>query len=458
MKDFTEKYLEDIRASKDDFSRELIIYLDLVPGIIHEINNSLSSSMVSTELLQGELVNLKKQIKENSINIKLINHIEKLSKFNKKNNPKIQNIIDLLLKEEILLLKNQFKKNNIEDVKFDRLDNLLSLNLNGVKKIDLILKAFRRLISYEDDIDLIDVNEVLKNSILILKDQLNVKYTVSEDYSEIPLVNSSFHKLNYSIICILLRIIELMDTGELLFKTYESEDNVDIQIQLKDENISKYDLSSIIKGDKSKVDLFLVNKILENIGATLDILTSGDKLDSELENHIIEQLIFHIKIKKDLKGNFVLRNQMIPAIQTQENISFHELIPNNIESNNKSKNILIVDDDPQTLLSLFSSVKRHDFNNKVFIAKNADAGTKQLKERDFCLVICDYKLPGMNGVNFLTKIKNEYPTTKRVLITAFLNNKLKEEAMNKAEVNHIIEKPWANENITKLIQGLLEQK
>ena len=170
------------------------------------------------------------------------------------------------------------------------------------------------------------------------------------------------------------------------------------------------------------------------------------------------RIIFHIKIKKDLKGNFVLRNEMIPAIQTQENISFHELIPNNIKSNTKSKNILIIDDDPQTLLSLFSSVKRHDFNNKVFIAKNANAGIKQLKERDFCLVICDYKLPGMNGVNFLTKIKNEYPTTKRVLITAFLNNKLKEEAMNKAEVNHIIEKPWANENITKLIQGLLEQK
>jgi len=232
MKTPKQKDFEDMDISKDDFSRELIVF-ELVPGIIHEINNSLASSMASSELLQGEISTLRKYTKENKINIKLINHIEKLSKFNKKNNPKIQNIIDLLMRKEFSLLKEQYENNNIEDSKFVHLDNLLSLNLNSVKRIDLIIKAFRRLITYEDDINLIDVNEVLKNSILILKDQLNVKYNILEDYSKIPLVNFSFHKLNYSIICIVLRIIELVDTGELLFKTFESEENINIQIQLK---------------------------------------------------------------------------------------------------------------------------------------------------------------------------------------------------------------------------------
>jgi len=149
---------------------------------------------------------------------------------------------------------------------------------------------------------------------------------------------------------------------------------------------------------------------------------------------------------------------MIPNIQTQENISLPELSSKNIESNGKFKNILIVDDDPQTLLSLFSSIKRHDLHNKVFIAKNAETGIKQFKERDFSLVICDYRLPRMNGLNFLSQIKNEYPNTKRVLITGLLNDELKEEAMNNASVTTIIEKPWTNENIRKLIQELLEQK
>ncbi len=457
MKISKQKDFEDINISKDDFPRELIVF-GLVPGIIHEINNSLASSMASSELLQGEISTLRKNTKENKINIKLVNHIEKLSKFNKKNNPKIQNIIDLLMRKELSLLKEQYENNTIEDSKFVHLDNLLSLNLKSVKRIDLILKAFRKLITYDDDINLIDVNEVLKNSILILKDQLNVKYNILEDYSKIPLVNFSFHKLNYSIICIVLRIIELVDTGELLFKTFESEENINIQIQLKNESILEYGMDSIIKGNKSKVDLLLVNKVLENIGATFDILTSEDTLDSELKKEIGEGIIFHIKIKKDLKDNSVIRNQMILNIQTQENISVPELIPKNIESNGKFKNILIVDDDPQTLLSLFSYIKHHDLHNKVFIAKNAETGIKQFKERDFSLVICDYKLPRMNGVNFLSQIKNEYPNTKRVLITGFLNDELKEEAMNNASVTTIIEKPWTNENIRKLMQELLEQK
>ncbi|MFA7691247.1 MAG: response regulator, partial [Methanofastidiosum sp.] len=122
-----------------------------------------------------------------------------------------------------------------------------------------------------------------------------------------------------------------------------------------------------------------------------------------------------------------------------------------------SKNILIIDDNPQTLVSLFLSLKNLDLINKVIIAKNAEAALEQFQEHNFNLVISDYKLPGMNGIDLLSYIKDKYPDTTRVLITGFLDKSLKEEAETKASVKLIIEKPWARDSLDRLIQEIIEQ-
>ncbi|MFA5559342.1 MAG: hypothetical protein WDA59_07845 [Methanofastidiosum sp.] len=72
MTSLSDKEYENITIPKDDLSRESIIILDLVPGIIHGINNPLTSAMVSTEILQEELIKLRKEANENNINIKRI--------------------------------------------------------------------------------------------------------------------------------------------------------------------------------------------------------------------------------------------------------------------------------------------------------------------------------------------------------------------------------------------------
>ena len=64
-----DKEYGDVTISKDDLSRESIIILDLIPGIVHEINNSLASAMASTEVLQEEMIKLRKETSENNINL-----------------------------------------------------------------------------------------------------------------------------------------------------------------------------------------------------------------------------------------------------------------------------------------------------------------------------------------------------------------------------------------------------
>ncbi|MCC7573081.1 MAG: response regulator [Candidatus Methanofastidiosum sp.] len=457
---------ENMAISEENVSRESLI-LDLIPGIIHQINNSLASVMVSIELLQKEMINLRKQSKEESINILLLDHLEKLALLNKDDNPKNKNILMALIKEEILKLKDQCEKKNIDNTKFDYLDNLISLNMKSAKRIDSIAKAFRRLVSFEKDVTLIDVNEVVSTSLIILQNHLKNKFTIREDYSELSLVNFNFYQLNYTIICILLKIIELMDSGELNIKTFETDNNIHVNIKLMSGQISKESLDVMANNTttESKIDLCSIKKLLQHTDGIFDITRSLDIIENESINGLSGEIAFNIKIKKNDLNYFNLDST------SQNNLDLEDISLNNIGSddsnpgvnnflnneNVNSRNILVVDDDPQTLVSLFLSLKNQELANRIIIAKTAEAGIEQFKEKDFCLVISDYKLPGMDGISFLNHIKEKYPNTQRVLITGFLNSTIKEDATNKASIKHIIEKPWTTPDLLNIVQDALTQ-
>jgi len=439
------------------------ILVELIPGIVHEINNSLASAMASIELLQEEMIKLRKENMENNVNLNIIDHIEKLSLLNKSSNPRVQNIIRLLLKEEINKLKEQCKLKNIEETKYEHLDKLITLSINSAKRIDLIVKAFRRLSSLEENDNLIDVNEVLNTSLIILQDQLKNKYVIREDYGQLSLINFNFHNLNYVFICILLKTMELMDTGELYLRTYETEDNIHVNIKLTGGHISKTSLESINdKGPKSKIDFCAINRLLQYRGGNLDIKKIGETIGADIKNDLLGGIIFDMKINKGNSINKNIKSLDQAIVPINGNLEFQDILTKDLpslphienEDRPNSKNILIVDDDSQILVSLFLALKNLDLDHKIIIAKTAEAGIEQLKERNFDLVISDYKLPGMDGINFLCYVKEKYPNTNRVLISAYPNSVLKEEAKSKASVKLFIEKPWVTEGIRKLVQDI----
>ena len=340
------------------------------------------------------------------------------------------------------------------------------MNINSAKRIDLIAKAFRRLVSFDEDETLIDVNEVVNTSLIVLQNHLKNRYTIREEFSELPLVNFNFHELNYSIICVLLKTIELMDSGELHLKTFETANNIHVNIKLIGGEISKDSLDGMLndRNSKSKIDLDSINKLLQYKGGTLDIKKPNETIDSDFKNEMSGGIVFDIKIKKNNLNNFS-STDLNSTNLFLDDISFTELDDHDLNSdvsniikneNENSNNILVVDDNPQTLVSLFLSLKHYDLANKVIIAKTAEAGIEQFKERDFCLVISDYKLPGMDGISFLSYVKDKYPNTTRILITAYPNSVLKEEAVNKALVRFIVEKPWVAADITKIMQQIAE--
>ena len=80
-------------------------------------------------------------------------------------------------------------------------------------------------------------------------------------------------------------------------------------------------------------------------------------------------------------------------------------------------NILIIDDDKDICHVLSSFLKKNNY--AVDVAHNGEDGLRQLRGSDYTLVLCDYRLPDMSGVETLRKIKLLKQHTAVIIITGY---------------------------------------
>lgn len=115
--------------------------------------------------------------------------------------------------------------------------------------------------------------------------------------------------------------------------------------------------------------------------------------------------------------------------------------------------ILIVDDEEDNLALLYRSLRR-DYD--VYKAHCANEALEILKQEDFQLVLSDHKMPEMEGVDFLKLVAQDYPSTVRVLITAYSDAKILIDAINQAKIYRYIKKPYKIEELLMVVQSALE--
>ena len=121
--------------------------------------------------------------------------------------------------------------------------------------------------------------------------------------------------------------------------------------------------------------------------------------------------------------------------------------------------ILIVDDEKGVRRALENSLKRSkQFRSEIATAEGGETALGQLELKQYDLLLSDYKMPGMNGVELLAAVREKYPKMIRILITGHHDLEIVEDATARADMDFYLKKPWDDVELSSLMHYALEKK
>ncbi|MBU2708656.1 response regulator [Zooshikella marina] len=116
--------------------------------------------------------------------------------------------------------------------------------------------------------------------------------------------------------------------------------------------------------------------------------------------------------------------------------------------------IAIVDDEPNILNALKRTLRRQGWN--IVTYSDPLLALNELTELHFELIISDFRMPSMNGVELLLKLKKFRPDAIRIVLSGQSDMKAVLDAINKAEVYRFILKPWNDDELVMTLVNALK--
>ena len=121
----------------------------------------------------------------------------------------------------------------------------------------------------------------------------------------------------------------------------------------------------------------------------------------------------------------------------------------------KGMEIMLIDDDEwirDSLCIFFESEGCH-----ITALETAEEGMEAIKKHNYDILVTDYRLPGMDGLELLRHVRGTQPHIMTILITAYKSEDIVSEAI-KLGVQDFIDKPFTTETIEKSLIQLLRKR
>ncbi|MFE1249446.1 FAD-dependent oxidoreductase [Streptomyces sp. NPDC058735] len=110
--------------------------------------------------------------------------------------------------------------------------------------------------------------------------------------------------------------------------------------------------------------------------------------------------------------------------------------------------IMTVDDDPGVSRAVARDLRRrYGASYRIVRAESGASALEALRELKLrgdlvAVILADYRMPGMNGIEFLEQALDVFPGARRVLLTAYADTNAAIDAINVVDLDHYLLKPW----------------
>jgi len=119
--------------------------------------------------------------------------------------------------------------------------------------------------------------------------------------------------------------------------------------------------------------------------------------------------------------------------------------------------IFIIDDEEMVLTSLKNILTLEtDYQVQTFLTPKE--ALEKIKEMEVDMVISDYMMPDMDGLEFLSHAKRHQPDMIRIMLTGYADKENAIKAINQVGLYQYIEKPWDNDDLLIIIRNGLEKR
>ena len=126
--------------------------------------------------------------------------------------------------------------------------------------------------------------------------------------------------------------------------------------------------------------------------------------------------------------------------------------------------MLTVDDDPSVSRAVARDLRRrYGERYRIVRAESGEQALEALKEiklrgEEVAVLLADYRMPQLSGIEFLEQAMDLFPLARRVLLTAYADTDAAIQAINVVDLDHYLLKPWdpPEEKLYPVVDGLLE--
>ena len=120
--------------------------------------------------------------------------------------------------------------------------------------------------------------------------------------------------------------------------------------------------------------------------------------------------------------------------------------------------ILVVDDEPDIRESLEQILSLSTTDTEVVTAANAKEALAQQERKPADLILSDYRMPGMDGLQLLAEVQKRWPGTPAIMITAYPDPQLAARAVREVGVGLFIAKPFEMEYLIDVVRSIQNGK